>query len=119
MVEEFEALGIHPVVVSSNSAELAQKTVADWGIERLTVGYGLSLADAERWGLFASKAVSSAEPDTFTEPGIFIVRPDGTLYASIVQTMPFSRPPGSALLKMLEWVIDNGYPARGEAPLGA
>ena len=119
MVEQSEERGIQVVAVSSNTEELAKRTVADWSIDRLTVGFGLELRDADRWGLFASAAASDAEPETFTEPGIFIVRPDGTLYASIVQTMPFSRPPGSSLLKMLEWVIENDYPARGEAAIGA
>ena len=116
MVEDFEKRGIQVMVVSSNTAELAERTVSDWGLEKLTVGYGLTLEDADRWGLFASSAVSASEPDPFTEPGIFVVRPDGTLYASIVQTMPFSRPPGTTLLKTLEWVIDNDYPARGDVP---
>lgn len=114
MVEEFEGHGIQVVAVSSNSQELAERSVADWRIEKLTIGYGLGLDEAEQWGLFVSSAASDAEPDHFTEPGIFVVRPNGTLYASIVQTMPFSRPPGSSLLKTLEWVIENDYPARGE-----
>ena len=105
--------------MSCNTEELAKRTVADWHIERLTVGFGLELKDAQRWGLFVSSAANSAEPEKFTEPGIFVVRPDGTLYSSVVQTMPFSRPPGSTLLKTLEWVIENDYPARGEAQLGA
>ena len=115
MVEEFEERGIQVVAVSTNTSELAERTVADWKIDKLTIGYGLGLEEADRWGLFVSSSASDAEPDYFTEPGIFVVRPDGTLYASIVQTMPFSRPPGSTLLKMLEWVIENDYPARGEA----
>lgn len=119
MVEDFEERGIQVVAVSSNSEALAKRTVAEWHIERLTVGFGLGLQDADRWGLFVSSAASDAEPETFLEPGIFVVRPDGTLYASIVQTMPFSRPPGSTLLKTLEWVIEKDYPARGEVDLDA
>lgn len=119
MVEDFEERGIQVVAVSSNSEELATRTVADWHIEKLTIGFGFGLQEAGRWGLFVSSAANSAEPEKFTEPGIFVVRPDGTLYSSVVQTMPFSRPPGSTLLKTLEWVIENDYPARGEAQLDA
>ena len=117
MVDEFAGRGIDLVAVSSNTEALARRAVEEWGLERLTVGYGLEHPDAERWGLFTSAATSAAEPATFTEPGIFIVRPDGTLYASIVQTMPFSRPPMASFLKSLQWIIENDYPARGEAPL--
>ena len=119
MVGDFEERGVEVVAVSSNTEELARRTVEEWKVERLPVGYGLPFDDADRWGLFVSAAASDAEPTQFTEPGIFFVRPDGTLYASIVQTMPFSRPPATNLLKMLEWVIDNDYPARGEAQLDA
>lgn len=119
MLEEFEQRGVQIVAVSTNSRELAERTVAEWQLESLIVGYELGLDDAARWGLFVSAAARDTEPAHFTEPGLFVVRPDGTLYASIVQTMPFSRPPGSSLLKTLEWVIENDYPARGEAQPGA
>ena len=114
MMDEFAARGIELAAVSSNTLELARKSVEKWGLELLPVGYGLPLEDADRWGLFVSSAMNEAEPEHFNEPGIFMIQPGGKLYASIVQTMPFSRPPGSTLLKMLEWVMDNGYPARGE-----
>lgn len=102
------------VAISGNSRELAETTVEEWGLGDLTVGYGLGHEDAERWGLFLSAAIKDSEPDTFVEPALFVVRPDGTLYASIVQTMPFARPPLSKLLETLEFVIEKEYPARGE-----
>lgn len=117
MLERFEERGIGVAVASANSRELAEQAASEWELDKLILGYGLTLEDAERWGLFVSAARKETEPDHFTEPGVFVVRPDGTLYASIVQTMPFSRPPASALFKSLEWVIENDYPARGEARL--
>ena len=116
--EDFEKSGIGIVAVSSNSRELAEDTVKEWELGELTIGYGLKPEDAEAWGLFGSAALKDTEPDLFTEPGLFLVRPDGTLYASIVQTMPFSRPPMRAFLKSIQWIIENDYPARGEAALG-
>ncbi len=117
MLPEFRAAGIEPVAISTNSKELAEKSFREWELSGLTVGYGLSFEDAERWGLFASAAVKDTEPARFTEPGVFFVRPDGTLYASQVQTMPFARIPGKNLLSFLEFVIENDYPARGELAL--
>lgn len=89
--------------------------MAEWGLERLTIGYGVTPADAQRWGLFTSAAIKTGEPPIFVEPGLFVIRPGGELYASAVQTMPFSRPTAERLLSMLGWVIENDYPARGEA----
>ena len=114
MLEDFTQRGIDVVAVSSNTREIAEKTVETWGIEKLPVAYGLTLEDAERWGLFVSAGLSDAEPDRFTEPGTFLVRANGTLYASIVQTMPFTRTPASNLLNSMEWILQNDYPARGE-----
>ena len=114
MQEEYAAQGIQIVAVSANARELAERAVEEWGITRIPVGYGLSREQVREWGLYVSAAVKDTEPEWFTEPGLFVVRPDRTLYWSIVQTMPFSRPPGSALLNTLRFVIENDFPARGE-----
>jgi hypothetical protein len=55
------------------------------------------------------------EPERFSEPGVFLVRPDGTLYWAAVQTMPFARPHFREMLAALDFVAKNDYPARGEA----
>ncbi|MCU0769463.1 MAG: hypothetical protein MUD07_08855 [Burkholderiaceae bacterium] len=51
----------------------------------------------------------------FAEPGIFLIRPDRTLYFASVQTMPFARPHFADMLPAIDYVIKNDYPARGEA----
>jgi len=53
------------------------------------------------------------EPSLFVEPGIFVVRPNQTLYFAIVQTMPFARPSFGNILKAIDSVIAKDYPARG------
>lgn len=50
----------------------------------------------------------------FAEPGVFLVRPDGTLFWGAVQTMPFARPLFSELLAAVDFVLAKDYPARGE-----
>ncbi len=117
ILDRFTSQGVNVFAVTTNPQELAEQTVKEWELQNLQVGYGLTREDAARWGLFASKAIKDSEPDWFTEPGLFVIRPDGELYASIVQTMPFARPSGAQLLKTLEWVIENDYPARGELGL--
>jgi hypothetical protein len=85
----------------------------------MKVGYGLSLKSARQWGLYisASRGVTSIgieEPELFSEPGVFIVRPDGSLYYGAVQTMPFARPQFQDLLGAIDFAIAKDYPARGE-----
>ena len=119
MMDEFEAVGVRIVVVSSNDRETAERTVEEWHLDRLPVGYGLPAADARGWGLYFSAAMKETEPERFTEPGLFLVRRDGTLYFSVVQTMPFGRPPAAQLLSTISWIAENDYPARGELAVDA
>src|SRR5262249_62025948 len=48
------------------------------------------------------------------EPGLFLVRPDRTLYFASVQTMPVARPHFTDILAALDFVTAKNYPARGE-----
>ncbi len=119
-LDDFAALGIEAVALSSDSQERAEQTKADWGIEQLPIGYGVSIDTARAWGLFVSSGIGKTsigieEPALFNEPGVFLVRPDGTLYASIVQTMPFARPAFDQILQSMKVVKERNYPARGEA----
>src|SRR5262249_25047523 len=112
---EFTKRGVTVVALSSDKSERAQPGKR----ENLRVGYGLDLAVARRWGLYisTSRGVTSAgveEPPLFSEPGMFLVRPDRTLYFASVQTMPFARPHFADILTALDFVIAKGYPARGE-----
>ncbi len=57
----------------------------------------MSIENAREWGLYVStsRGMTSAgvdEPPLFAEPGLFLVKPDGTLYWGSVSTMPFARP---------------------------
>ena len=115
----FAERGVDVVAVSSDSAERARQAVEAWHLEALTLGYGLDLATARRWGLYVSRGrgMTSAgveEPELFSEPGLFLVRPDGTLYFAAVQTMPFARPRFEDIMQGLDFVLAKDYPARGE-----
>ncbi|MFD2785532.1 peroxiredoxin-like family protein [Hymenobacter rubripertinctus] len=111
----FQALGIQVVAISTNSQQLADKTRQDWGLDDVTLGYGLTIEKAREWGLFISEGISDSEPAEFSEPGLFLVLPDGMLYAASIQTMPFTRPDFEELLGGLTFVKNKNYPARGEA----
>jgi len=118
--DEFVARGVNVIGISGDTAERAAQTVTDWKLPNLTIGYGLPIDEARAWGLYVSTSrgktsLGIEEPALFSEPGIFLLRPDGTLYFAIVQTMPFSRPHFSEMLTAIDFVLKNDYPARGEA----
>ena len=113
--EAYKTAGINLFAISTDNWERANKAQKAWGIEQLPIAYDFSLLMAEKWGLYSSAGrPDSKEPHYFSEPGLFVIQPDGTLYASSIQTMPFTRPEASTLLKGLKYILKNDYPARGE-----
>jgi len=116
---EFDKRGVKVIALSSDVRERAQAMAGKLHAPALRVGYDLSLAQARSWGLYISTSrgttsIGIEEPPLFSEPGVFIVRPDGTLYYGAVQTMPFARPHFDELLAALDFALDKNYPARGE-----
>jgi peroxiredoxin len=119
VLPEFAQRGVNVIAVSSDTRERAQAMADKLNAPNLRMGYGLGLARARDWGLSISAtrgltSIGIEEPALFSEPGIFLVRPDGTLYYAAVQTMPFARPHFDELIGALDFVIAKDYPARGE-----
>ena len=119
MLDEFTRAGVSVLAVSGDTDERARHSVAEWGLEHLAVGYGQSVESMRDWGLFVSKGVKEGEPEFFGEPGIFLIRPNGTVYAVMLNSMPFARPHFDEVLKAVQWVNESHYPARGGACLCA
>ncbi|MFB9057672.1 peroxiredoxin-like family protein [Mariniflexile ostreae] len=111
---DFTKKGVHVIAISADSEARAKATFEDWAIDDLALGYDFPIEEARDWGLYISKGIKE-EPDQFVEPALFLIRPDRTLYASSIQTMPFARPAIEDILKSLDFVINKSYPARGEA----
>ena len=119
VLPEFESRGVQVVAISSDVQERAEQAKENWKLDTLKVGYGLPLDVARRWGLYlsASRGTTSTgieEPAVFSEPGVYLIRPDGTLYYGSVQTMPFARPNFTDLLGAVDFAVEKNYPARGE-----
>lgn len=116
---EFDKRGVKVIALSSDGRERAQAMADKLHAPDLRMGYDLPLAKAREWGLYVSTSrgktsIGIEEPALFSEPGVFIVRPDGTLYYGAVQTMPFARPHFDELLAALDFALEKNYPARGE-----
>jgi len=119
LAPEFEKRGVNLIAISSDQKERAQKMADKVNASGVKFGYGLPLATARQWGLYISTSrgatsIGIDEPSLFSEPGVFLIRPDGTLYYGAVQTMPFARPQFQDLLGAIDFAIAKDYPARGE-----
>lgn len=113
-VEKFTKRGINVIAISGDTEDTAKDTYNSWDIADIPVGYGFSMDEARQWGLFISEGIKK-EPDHFFEPGIFLITPEQTLYWCAIQSMPFGRPNFSDILSGIDYILEEGYPARGEA----
>ena len=112
-LSEFTERGINVVGISMDSEERAKKSGDEWNIEAIPIAYDLTEAKAREWGLLISESISDKEPDVFSEPGLFLINPDNTLFLSSLQSMPFARPHFKDLLKAVDFIKKENYPARG------
>jgi peroxiredoxin len=116
---EFAQRGVQLVAISSDGEARARQMAEKVSAKGVKVAYDLSLRSARQWGLYISAgrgktSIGIEEPELFSEPAVYIVRPDGTLYYGAAQTMPFARPPFQDLLGAIDFAVAKDYPARGE-----
>lgn len=115
----FAERGVTTIAISADDLARAQAMAEKIGASQLRIGYGLPLDVARQWGLYLSSgrgktSIGIEEPALFSEPGVFLLRPDQTIYYLSVQSMPFVRPNFAEMVQALDFVIKNNYPARGE-----
>jgi hypothetical protein len=60
----------------------------------------LTIAGARAWDLYISRAIRDGEPPEFNEPGLFLTKPDGTLFFAA---------------RGIDVATERKMPARGEA----
>lgn len=116
---EFLQRGVVPLAISSDDAGRAVAMAEKVSAQNLRFAHDLPLNLARQWGLTISTgrgktSIGIEEPQRFSEPGLFLVRPDGTLYWGTTQSMPFARPHFDDILGAIDFVVKNDYPARGE-----
>jgi peroxiredoxin len=116
---DFKELGVSVIAISSDSDQRARQTDVEWSLTQLPIAYGLPIEQALAWGLYISKgrgktSLGIEEPPLFVEPGLFLIKPDLTLYYASVQTMPFVRPSLSGVLAAIEFAVAKQYPPRGD-----
>ncbi len=116
---QFAERGVSTLALSSDGEERTRQMADKVDAKHLRFGYDLALSKAKEWGLYISTSrgktsIGIEEPALFSEPGLFLVTAQQTLYYGAVQTMPFVRPHFSELIGALDFAIDKKYPARGE-----
>ena len=111
--DAFLAKGVEAINVSMDGKDKATEAHESWGLDPIPMGHSLSEETARVWGLYLSDGRGGAEPDVFAEPGLFLVKPDGTLYLAEVASAPFVRPDLGLLLSEIDLIREKDYPPRG------
>lgn len=119
LYDRFAEKGAMLTAISVDPEDRATEMHGHAGLDKLPLAYGLTLAQARQWGLFISTSrgltsVGVEEPIRFAEPGLFLIKPDKTLFYSSVQSAPFGRTPLEPFLGTIDFVVSKDYPARGE-----
>lgn len=109
----FAAADVDVVAVSADPEDRASSFAADIGLT-VPVGYGLTVEQMQKLGLYVSEPRSPQETDRpFAEPGIFVVNADGRVHVTDISNAPFARPDLGELAKGLKFIRDKDYPIRG------
>ena len=109
-LEQFTNLGIEVIAISSDTQKRALRAKHDWQLQNILIGYGLSLVDMRRWGLYISKGIYKDEPAIFNEPAIFLVNSSGLLIMTINGSTAFARMRFEDLIDDVNYVLKNNYP---------
>ncbi len=122
LVPEFAKRGISTIALTCDDAVNVTKARAAWGIKNLRMAGELNPDDARQAGLYISEgrgvnpSNGEKEPRLFAEPGMLAVKPDGTLYAAWVQSVPYARPHFAEVMTALDTFLARDLPpVRGSA----
>lgn len=115
--DELKARGVEVIAISMDEEVRARKSKMNWAIDKLTIGYQMRKETAADWGLFLSSAISEAEPELFSEPGLFLIKPDKEVYYANVSSNPWGRPFLPSFVSLMDFLKKSGYPARGEVTI--
>ncbi|MGF1570051.1 MAG: peroxiredoxin-like family protein [Nodosilinea sp.] len=113
LLKSFKRIGIETVAISGDDHQRAADSAQEWGLQTLQLGYGLTREAMQQWGLYVSRGELDGEPPFFSEPGLFLIWPDGVLFFAGVNNAPYGRTDLNTLIAGLEYVLDNNYPIRG------
>ena len=112
-LQDYKKSNTEVIVVSMDNKEKAVKAKNEWDLKNLNIAYGLSEEKAREWNLYISKSIKESESDIFCEPGLFIIKEDGSLYLINISNMPWARPDISSLPAKLVFAEEKNYPVRG------
>ena len=115
MRQKWTDAGFDIAVVSADPVEKAQADREEFGWS-FDMGYDLSEAQMATLGVCVTEPLSASETDRrFAEPGVFVLRPDGSILLISISNGPSARPDLEELLDGMIFTKENNRPPRGTA----
>jgi len=118
LLDEASNVGISVFTISGDTLERASNSRAEWDVGDLGIGYGMTVDQMNDWGLYVSASIKEEEPELFGEPGLFLIRPDQTVYYAAYNSMPIGRPDPKEVIEFVKFALEKDYPSRGERTTG-
>ncbi len=113
-IDRLDALGVDVFAVSMDPKDKAEWTREEWELKHVGVAYGLTIEGARDWDLFISTGMRTDEAPLFSEPAVFLVRPDGTVQFAVINSMQRMRPYPEDIIEAIARFIETGELGRGE-----
>lgn len=114
LIPDFKERGVNVVAVSMDTEKRARLSRQKWELSNHNLGYDLPEKTAREWGLYLSAGVKDGEPNVFSEPGLFLIDNNNKVYYSATNSNPWGRPYLASFVKAVDYIVQSGYPARGE-----
>ena len=114
-IGEFSQRNVSVFAASADTQQRALQAASEWNLKQLRLGYSLELGAIQRAGAFISQANKPTEMPQFSEPAVFLIKPDLTLFAAWISSFPFARPKVDDLLQCIDFVVENSILPRGTA----
>ena len=77
------------------------------------IGYGLTIDQMRKLGLYLSEPRPNEVDYVFPEPGLFLINPKGKIHIIEISNAPFVRPDIDLILRGINHIQENNYPIRG------
>lgn len=91
-LDDLTSRGVEVIAVSAETEERTGKLQREWKLDRVALACGLPEEQMRAWGLFVSRGAAEGEPALFSEPALFLIEPDGSVYYESILSMPVGRP---------------------------
>jgi len=116
-IGNFTQRNVSVIAVSADSKDRAKLMVNQLQLLNLRIGYDFKIELAGQLGLYISEANKESEMPLFTEPGIFLISANMTMFTCWLSAYPFARPKWSDVLAGIDAISTNRTPPRGTLAL--